>query len=338
MVRSATIIKPGTLTSVQDAGRPGYLGKGIAPGGAMDNAAFRAANLLVGNEAGSRVLSHGPRGAAVLECTISGPELRFDSDVVVAVTGGECTPRVGKDTVQMWTPFTVPAGQPLALGAIRRGLRSYVAVQGGFDVPVYLGSRSTMVAAGLGGHEGRALRTGDVLRVGDPQGQATVGRRFPPLPLPGPEEPCRVRVLRGPQEDRFEDESVAAFHESEWTLTPMTNRMGSRFSGPALRFRPRPSYLDRQAGANDSNIVDDIIPYGGIQCPDGAASIVMNSEHPTAGGYAKIATVISADMRLIAQMRPGQKAVFVRVAREELPAIRRDNDDLVNLSRLEDAS
>lgn len=307
------VIRSGPLTTVQDAGRPGYLGKGVPPGGAVDNASFRAANDLVGNEPGGATLSSAARGAAVLESTMQGPKVSFDEDVLVAITGGESSPKVDGVPIPLWTSVRVGPGQVLEVGPIRQGLRSYLAVSGGIDVPPYLGSRSTLMSAGLGGHEGRALRPGDVLPVASPSATSPAGRSQEALPLPIPGEPCRVRVVAGPQAHLFTPDSVERFHAAVWKLTPMTNRMGSRFAGPRLEFLPRPAYLDAQAGSNVSNIVDDIIPYGGIQCPDGTAAIVMNAEHPTAGGYAKIASVVAADLRLVAQMRPGQQAVFEHV-------------------------
>lgn len=316
MAARMQVIKPGPLTSVQDAGRPGYLGKGIPPAGALDNGAFRVANQLVGNDPGGDVLSTGSRGAAVLECTMSGPQVVFDEDVNIAVTGGEATPKVDGDPIPQWACVTVRAGQVLDVGAIRRGLRTYLAVGGGFDVKTYLGSRSTLLSAGLGGHQGRAVRAADQLPLGHPSplpAEATAAE----LPLPVVGEVCRVRVHAGPQAHLFTEESLRLFHDAVWKLTPMSNRMGSRFVGPTLEFLPRPDYLDAQAGSNVSNIVDDIIPIGGVQCPDGAAAIVMNAEHPTAGGYAKIASIVAADLRLVAQMRPGQEARFELVESAE---------------------
>ncbi|HEY8479757.1 MAG TPA: biotin-dependent carboxyltransferase family protein [Spirillospora sp.] len=333
-----TVTKPGTLTSVQDAGRPGHLGKGIPPAGAQDNASFRAANLLVGNEVGGSTLSAGPRGAAALECTLMGPTVSFSTTVHVAVTGGVCKPKLDGTPIPTWEPVEVKAGQSLAIGPIQRGLRVYLAVSGGIDVPEYLGSRSTMLAAGLGGFEGRALRAGDVLPLGEPAADPPLGRRFEPLELPEPGAPTVVRAVRGPQADLFDEESVKEFFTAEWTLSPLTDRMGSRFTGPRLGFKPRPEYLARSAGANASNIVDDIIPLGGVQCPDGAAAIVMGVEHPTAGGYAKIATVISEDIRIVGQMRPGAKATFTEISHEEAAAIGRSRDDLFTFDRLQEVA
>ncbi|WP_243719128.1 biotin-dependent carboxyltransferase family protein [Actinomadura sp. KC06] len=329
-----SVTKPGTLTSVQDAGRPGHLGKGIPPAGAQDNASFRAANLLVGNEVGGSVLSADPRGAAAIECTLMGPTVNFSADVHVAVTGGACKPKVDGTPIPTWEPVEVQAGRSLAIGPIQRGLRVYLAIGGGIAVPEYLGSRSTMLAAGLGGFEGRALRAGDVLPLDDPTSEPPLGRRFEPLDLPGSDVPSVLRAVRGPQADLFDEESIKAFFTSQWTLSTLTDRMGSRFTGSPLRFRPRPGYLARSAGANASNIVDDIIPLGGVQCPDGAAAIVMGVEHPTAGGYAKIATVISEDIRIVGQMRPGSKATFAEVSHEKAASIGRRHDDLFTFDRL----
>lgn len=315
----AEILKPGPLTTVQDGGRPGLLSKGIPPAGAQDAYCLRAANALVGNRVGPPPLSLGDPGDAGLEFLLQGPRLRFDADAVIAVTGAEVTPKVDGEAVPTWEPVTVPAGVTLDAGMARQGARGYVAVRGGVDVAPFLGSRSTYLVGAVGGHEGRALAKGDRLPVGDAGDRppARTGQAFPPELRPRFESPQRIRVMHGPQADLFDDESVERFFAAEWTLSPVANRMGFRFTGPTLTFKERPDYLARDAGSNPSNIVDDVTPLGGIQAPDGAALILMGVEHPTAGGYAKIATVITADLGLAGQVRPGGTVVFEPVTAEE---------------------
>jgi len=220
----------------------------------------------------------------------------------------------------MYAGVAAKAGQLLTIGMIKTGVRVYLAAAGGIDVPLYLGSRATHIAVGLGGFEGRTLQVGDAVRLFPSDARA--GRTAPKeLHADLSDEPV-LRVVMGPQDEMYDGESRAAFLEQPWELLPMSNRMGLRFSGPALTFVPgRPAYLDRDAGDNPSNIVDDIIPLGGIQTPDGKALIAMGVEHPTAGGYAKIATVISTDISRLGQLRPAAIGRFQSVSADEAIAI-----------------
>jgi biotin-dependent carboxylase-like uncharacterized protein len=315
-----TVEKAGAQTIVQDSGRPGYLGRGIPPAGAQDNLALRVANHLVGNDAGQPFLTLGDPGAAGLECLLLGPSLRFTRDTVFSLTGGTCAAKLDDALVPMYAGVAAKAGQLLSIGMIKTGVRVYLAMAGGINVPAYLGSRATHIAVGQGGFEGRALKAGDALSVFPSDSAA--GRTAPQeLHADLADEPI-LRVVMGPQDEMFDRRSRAAFLEQPWNLLPMSNRMGLRFSGPTLTFEPgRPAYLDRDAGDNPSNIVDDIIPLGGIQTPDGKALIVMGVEHPTAGGYAKIATVISTDISRLGQLRPAAVGRFQSVSVEQAIAI-----------------
>jgi biotin-dependent carboxylase-like uncharacterized protein len=317
---SFVVEKAGAQTTVQDSGRPGYLGRGIPPAGAQDNLALRVANLLVGNDAGPPFLTLGSPGAAGLECLLFGPSLRFTADTVFSLTGGMCAPKLDGAAVPMYAGVAAKTGQLLTIGMIKIGVRVYLAVAGGIDVPLYLGSRATHIAVGQGGFEGRTLQAGDALRLFP--SDAAAGRTAPQeLHADLSDEPI-LRVVMGPQDEMFDSKSRAAFLEQPWELLPMSNRMGLRFSGPTLTFEPdRPAYLDRDAGNNPSNIVDDIIPLGGIQTPDGNALIVMGVEHPTAGGYAKIATVISTDISRLGQLRPASVGRFQSVSAAEAIAL-----------------
>lgn len=314
--KGITIIKAGPQTAVQDTGRPGYLMQGIPQAGPQDSMSLRLANLLVGNDPGPPPLSTDKAGDAGLEFVIIGPTLQFDTDTVIAITGGESTPKLDGVDVPLNESFAIKAGAKLEIGPVKRGLRGYIAFAGGIDVPPYLGSRATLLGIGLGGFEGRALREGDRLAIFDASG--IVGRRAPEevhTPLP---EKTVLHVVMGPQEAMFDDASKEAFLTADWKMQSVSNRMGVRFSGPQLNFADeRPSYLDRDGGANPSNIVDDIIPLGGIQCPSGAELILMGVEHPTAGGYAKIATVISPDLSVVGQLRPGALANFRALTPEQ---------------------
>lgn len=319
---SIEVLKPGAQTSIQDAGRLGYLNTGLSPAGPLDHLSLRIASLIVGNELPSPLLAAGPRGDAGLEITFMGPALRFTEDTLFAVAGGTFALKLDGAEVPMYEAVFARAGQVLDFGMVKEGARGYLAVAGGIDVAPVLGSRSENFFASRGPF-GRALKAGDVLPVARSEARR-VGVRFDRAKLPErPAEPV-LRVVMGPQDDLFTEESLHDFQTQPWTLGMQANRMGLRFKGPVLTFRDRPAYLARDAGADPSNIVDDMIPVGGIQCPSGIEAIVMGTENPTVGGFAKIATVISADIALAGQMRPGQKAHFRAVSPQEAARIARE--------------
>ncbi|GAA1203863.1 biotin-dependent carboxyltransferase family protein [Pseudonocardia alaniniphila] len=311
------VLQPGLQTTVQDLGRPGYLADGIPPSGAFDGPALKLANLVVGNDVGDYVLVGTDPGAAGLEMLLSGPTLRALGSTVIAVTGADMQPRVNGEPVPMWTSIAVRAGDEIALGAARTGARTYLAVAGGIAVPPVLGSRATNVRAGIGGHAGRALQTRDVLaaRPRRRRVEELAGRRIRRDRLPG-YRPV-LRVVLGPQDHLFTPESVRTFLQTAWRLSPISDRMGCRFVGPPLHFLPRPDHLVGQAGSDPSNIVDDAICVGSIQVPSGLEPIVMGVDGPSLGGYAKIATVISADLPALAQLRPGDSVRFCAVDSDE---------------------
>ncbi|HSZ38746.1 MAG TPA: biotin-dependent carboxyltransferase family protein [Trebonia sp.] len=310
------VIKPGVLTTVQDIGRPGYLADGIPPSGAFDTAALKLANLLVGNDPGDYLLTGDDPGAAGLEMTLRGPTLRALRDTVIAVTGAEMPVTVNGVPAPNWAVVPVRAGDEIVIGSARAGLRGYLAVAGGIDVPLVLGSRATNVRAGLGGVSGRALKAGDSLPGvhGSPD---ITDRRIRPDRVPVRTNPAELRVVLGPQDHLFTPDSVSAFLSTEWKLSPTSDRMGCRFIGPALTFLPRPEHLTVQAGSDPSNIVDDAICVGSIQVPSGLEPIVMGVDGPSLGGYAKIATVISPDLCRLAQVRPGEPVRFRAVDPDE---------------------
>ncbi|MET0429333.1 MAG: biotin-dependent carboxyltransferase family protein [Microvirga sp.] len=321
------VLRPGLQTTIQDGGRAGYLAKGIPPAGAQDLFSFRVASRLVGNRVAPPLLSIGDPGEAGLEMLLGGPTLKFDSPALIALTGADLDARVDGESIPSWEAVEVPADGVLEIGKVVAGARAYLAIAGGIDVPTYLGSRSTYVRGRQGGLEGRALRKGDRLslepeRVGG--GPARVGKRFPDWLRPAVQGPWEIRVVLGPQDHLFTDDSVATFFDTDWTLSPTSDRMGFRFGGATLEFKPRAEYLVRDAGSDPSNIVDDVIPVGGIQVPSGAEPIVLGVENPTAGGYAKIATVISSDLGVVGQMRPGESARFVAISLEEALAAAED--------------
>lgn len=310
------VVNPGPQTTVQDLGRPGHLGEGIPPSGAFDGASLRLANLLVGNPVGDHVLAGDDPGAAGLEMTMVGPTLRARRATVIAVTGADMALTVDDLPMPLWASVFVRAGQLVTVGPARTGARGYLAVAGGFDVPIMLGSRATNQRAGFGGFSGRALAKGDVLEAGEthPAVASLAGRWIrpecrPPAPAPDADHAV-LRVVLGPQHHLFTPKSVEEFLAFRWELSTVSDRMGCRFIGPRLFFLPRPEHLAEQAGSDPSNIVDDSICIGSIQVPSGLEPIVMGVDGPSLGGYAKIATVLSQDLSVLAQLRPGDRVRF----------------------------
>jgi biotin-dependent carboxylase-like uncharacterized protein len=313
--------KPGLATTVQDLGRPGHYHLGIPQSGAMDRVALRTANLLVGNE----------EGAAGLEATFMAPELAFERDCLVAVTGAELPVKLDGVEQPGWTALDVRAGQVLSFGFLKSGARAYIAVAGGIDVPLVLGSRSTYLVGALGGHEGRALAAGDRLAIG--VARSTPAMREVPAALRRQlTAPVALRVLPGIYDHRVTREAAEHFYADEWKVAPEADRMGYRFrGGRPVEFVPRRQPFG--AGTDPSNITDASYAYGCIQIPGGLEPIVLHRDAVSAGGYFTIGVVISADMDLIGQMQPNMPARFVRVTMDEALAARAERRVLMDAIR-----
>lgn len=315
------VIKPGLATTVQDLGRPGYYHLGIPLSGGMDRLALRSANMLVGND----------EGAAVLEAVFMGPEIEFATDATVAVTGAEMPVMVDGNEKAMWASFAVKKGQVLSFGFLKGGARIYIAVSGGIDVPLALGSRSTYAIGALGGFEGRPIAAGDELPVGKGAG-ASEGRSVPEKLRRTPGSPAELRVLPGLYWHRITESSQDGFFDDTWKVAPEADRMGYRFKGgKPLEFVPREAPFG--AGSDPSNIVDGCYPYGSIQVPGGTEPIVLHRDAVSGGGYFMIGTVISADMDLIGQLQPHMPAKFVKVDMETALKARQDRHALIDQIR-----
>jgi len=301
---SIEVLRPGLLTTVQDRGRFGYQKFGVPPSGAADGVALRVANVLVGN----------PLGAAALEITALGPQLRFLADAVVALTGAEVQADLDGRAVPWYQSFLVRGGQTLDVQACTQGLRSYLAVAGGMDVPVLLGSRSTCLAAAFGGFQGRALAAGDVLRTGPPPGPLAdlANREVPEAWRPRQTSPVMLRVVLGPQDDAFTAQGLQTFLESTYQVSQHTDRMGCRLEGPEIAHR------------ESADIISDWVPTGGVQVPGDRKPIILLADRQTTGGYPKIATVIGPDLPLVSQCRPGDPLRFRAVTLAEALAVTRE--------------
>lgn len=304
------ILAPGLSTTVQDLGRPGYYHLGIPISGGMDRFALSVANMLVGND----------EGAAVLEAVFLGPEIEFTQAATVAVTGADLPPKVNGDERPTWEAFAVKPGDKLSFGFLKFGARAYIAISGGIDVPVKLGSRSTYTLGALGGHEGRALKAGDVL----PLGQGAVGGGSIPADLRrGTRNPAELRMLPGLYWHRITAEAGKQFFADTWKVAPEADRIGYRFKGgKPLDFVPRTPPFG--AGSDPSNIVDACYPYGSVQVPSGTEPIVLHRDAVSGGGYMMLGTIISADMDLIGQLQPHSPAQFVEVTLDQALAARTD--------------
>ena len=291
----------GLATTVQDLGRPGFYHLGIPIGGAMDRLALRAANLLVGND----------EGAAGLEAVFIGPRLEFTADATVAVTGGDMPVKLDDVEQPGWTALRVKAGQVLSFDYLKSGARIYIAVSGGIDVPLALGSRSTYPIGALGGFRGRAIVAGDELPVGEGRSVAA-GLSLPENLRRKPGVPAELRVLPGLYWHRITETAQRNFFEDEWKVAPEADRMGYRFrGGREIEFVPREQPFG--AGSDPSNVVDCPYPYGSVQVPGGTEPIVLHRDAVSGGGYFMLGTVISADMDLIGQLQPHTPSHFVRV-------------------------
>ena len=289
------VIDPGILTTVQDGGRFGYQQYGVTPSGPMDERAFAQANLLTGN----------PAGTEELEMTFSGGRYRFDTDAVLALTGADMRPTLNQSPVPMYQAFSVHAGDELTLGFASLGCRTYLSVSGGMEIPVVMGSKSTLIGKHLGGLDGRKLEKGDAIdfssSVSKVKNQSA--RSFPQTEYSDKE--IRLRVVLGPQDDGFSREELRKFFWYGAVISEDSDRQGIRLT------REMPV---KHIG--DGNIISDGIAFGSIQVPPNGQPIIMMADRQTVGGYPKIGTVITVDLPLLAQARPGIRVRFVEVSIE----------------------
>lgn len=309
---SIEVIKPGLATTVQDDGRSGYYHVGIPPSGALDQFAFRAANLLVGN----------PETAAVLELCMLGPELHFRQPAVIAVTGAAMAPRIDGLSFPCNQSLQIRAGQIVSFDLLRAGARAYLAVAGGIDVPLVLGSRSSYGLGGFGGFQGRQLKAGDVLATGPAAEAAFIERSLPAQLCPILERSVELRLLPGLYDHRVTAASLEAFFSDSWKVGAEADRIAYRLKGGSpLEFVERAAPFG--AGSDPSNVVDGAYPVGSVQVPAGREPIILHRDAVSGGGYMMIGCVISADLDLIAQLQPNFSVRFVKVDMAEALAARK---------------
>jgi allophanate hydrolase len=304
------VISPGLHTSVQDLGRLGWQRMGVPVSGALDTESLRLANALVGNS---------PETAA-LEIFHHGPTLAVKAESIrVALAGGGLIEVLGdyRRTIPAWRSVRLHRDDVFEVGALQGTACCYLAVEGGLAISPCLGSRSTYARGSLGGFVGRALREGDLV----PLVLAEAGGRAD-LELPRPPSPRRdqaIRVVLGPQEDRFTAKSVAAFLAAEYTVSTSADRMGMRLEGPSLKHKGK-----------RYDIVSDAIVTGAIQVPGNGQPIVLLADHQTTGGYPKIATVISADLPAVGRRLPGDTIRFVAVDVDQAEQTRRAQETVLH--------
>ena len=285
------------MTTLQDLGRFGHARHGVASSGVLDAFAARVANLLVDN----------PEGEACLEVTLIGLELGVLEEVVIAVTGGRLGARVNGRPIHTWRSQRLVPGDLLSFAAVETGCRAYLAVGGGFDVPAVLGSKSTNIGSGFGGLQGRVLKAGDVLHGRQPGLHLTAaGRHFDHNRVPAYANDWQLRVMPGPQQEQFTAAGMQSLLQSVYRVSQQSDRTGIRLEGPGIQ---------RRADVPES-IVSEGVVAGAIQVPgDGKPIIILNET--VSGGYRKVATVISADLPLTAQMVPGDRVCFQAVSQWE---------------------
>lgn len=313
------IIKPGMFTTIQDKGRWGYQRFGIPVAGTMDDFATRVANILVGNAEYS----------AVLESTFLGPEIIFDCDEIISITGADMNPKINGEPVLMWTSLLIKERDILSFSRAVSGVRSYIGFSRGLNVPEIMGSKSTFTRGVLGGYEGRKLAGGDEIKLGN-RDLCSSGSYLPSEFIPTYKSEETIRVIMGPQDDYFTDEAIETFLGSKYTITHESDRMGYRLEGPKIIHK------------NGADIISDGIVFGSIQVPGHGSPIIMMADRATTGGYTKIATVTTPDLVSLAQMGPGNAVRFRNISLEEAHGIYKEYEnrfmkikDIINDNRFE---
>lgn len=306
------VTKRGLFTTVQDFGRYGFQRYGVPVSGAMDTHAFRAANLLVSNK---------PNDAA-LEITLMGPELLLLNATQVAITGANLSPTINGEPVDSWQTLQVRKGDALSFDLPKEGCRAYLAVNGGIDVPVLLGSRSTYLRGGFGGFSGRQLREGDVINSFEPRARLESRLSLPQELIPHYRREITVEVVLGPQVSDFTERGLTVFLSNPYTMTTDSDRMGSRLEGPEVEAR------------GPASMVSDATPPGSVQVPIGGKPIILLRDAQTTGGYHKIAVVTTPDISRLGQLRPHSRVRFSKIplgrSREKLLGYRKDLNRMKN--------
>jgi biotin-dependent carboxylase-like uncharacterized protein len=308
-MKAFQVLHPGILTTIQDFGRKGFMKYGTPASGVADRFSAETANLLVGNDP----------GAALLEITLFRLELLALTDLTIAVTGGNLTPTINQDPLPRWRSVTVRTGDRLAYRGRKMGFRAYLAVQGGFSGERYLNSRSVFVR-GLMGQPLQAKAILEIERSGDPDLRQRV---LPPEMVPDYSQREPLRLILGPQDDRFTPRGIETFLTSEYKVTAQSDRMGYRLEGPKIEH------------VKGADIISEGIARGAIQVPGDGLPIILLWDAQVSGGYTKIANVITPDQDSLAQTMPGETLRFQEVSLEEAhQALRRESKKMEEIHRV----
>ncbi|MGE7878133.1 biotin-dependent carboxyltransferase family protein [Peribacillus muralis] len=301
---SHRIIKPGLMTSIQDLGRKGFQQHGVIVSGAMDGYSLRMANMLVGND----------EGEAALEITLMGPTIKMEKDCLISITGANLSPAIDNQAAPMWKPIHVKAGSILRFEGCKSGCRAYLSVAGGYAIPEVLDSKSTYLRAGIGGYMGRTLKAGDILACNEPprmmdrwelKGSFSYPKWFVNEREFMPARNPLIRFIDGSQYEHFTNYGKLRFIEGSFKVSNQSDRMGYRLSGPALECQ------------SHEELLSEAVTNGSIQVPPDGNPIILLADRQTTGGYPKIAQVISVDLPIIAQVKPGESIQFSRVTLRE---------------------
>ena len=296
------ILKPGMYTTIQDIGRYNHQKSGMSVSGAMDQFSLRVANILVGNI----------DNEACLETTLFGLKIKFEGDALIAITGANLMPMINNKAIDMWSGIKVLNGDELSFGTPESGCRSYIAIQHGIDVPEVMGSKSTYVKGKVGGFNGRMLKAGDEIKINQAgESDFTSIKKLPIELIPSYYKDNIVRVIMGPQDNYFTKNGIYTFLDSEFEVTNEADRMGYRLSGPKI------SHI------TSADIISDGITMGSVQIPGEGAPIIMMADRQTTGGYTKIATIITPDINIVGQLKPGDSIRFEVINIEEAHRIYR---------------
>ncbi len=311
------VISPGTQTTIQDyPGRVGYWDIGVPPSGPMDMLAFRLGNRLLGN----------PEDAAGLELTVNGPSLKFNTHAVIALTGAAMRAMLDGEPVPYWQPVTVQRGQILKIGAVDgAGARACLLFRGGLDAPLHMGSRSTFTLGQFGGHGGRVLQPGDVLHLAEAEAGETAS--LPQAAIPAYGHQWELRTVYGPHgaPDFFTDRDIATFFATDWEVHYNSSRTGVRLIGP----KPEWAREDGgEAGLHPSNIHDNAYAIGTIDFT-GDMPVILGPDGPSLGGFVCPATIVTADLWKLGQLKPGDTVRFLPVSLDEANRLERTQDEAI---------
>jgi len=310
------VLNSGLFTSIQDLGRIKFLRYGVTTSGAMDDFALRIGNRLVGNQ----------QDEAGIEMTFVGGEYLIMQDCIISITGGNLNPKIEGKGVPMWTSVFLRKGSKLSFESAGRGSRSYLCIQGGIDISLVLGSKSTDIKVGFGGYKGRILKPNDIIyKKDDKLDISYVGNYFSPhfeyyswnLPI------VQIRVLLGPELDYFSEKGINTFLNSDYIISTKAERMGYQLDGPKIEHSKK-----------GPNIITSATPVGAVQVPEKGIPIILMRDNQTTGGYPKIATVITPDISVLAQRRTWDKINFSEVDIEEAYRLCKKRENFINSTLL----